>query len=182
MNVRAWILLQLTETKDNVWKHCQGIYFQNVCLQVGLSRYSYCCTQSILENFYCFYSFMAARVIATFFDLLSITQEPKINEQTINKKSIVGRFTFHVSYLRSISSLFLTKEEVKENAEVFNGWLVAGWLYYILFYNRNIPPNICNSGIYTSVVTSWDLFEWKGIIKFNVSFLSFLFSLLWEMS
>lgn len=69
---------------------------------------------------------MAARVITTFFDLLSITQEPKINEQTINKKSIVGRFTFHVSDLRSISSLFLTKEEVKENVEVFNSWLVAG--------------------------------------------------------
>ena len=57
---------------------------------------------------------MAAEVITTFFDLLSITQESKINEQTINKKSIVGRFTFHVSYLRSVSSLLFIKEEVKK--------------------------------------------------------------------
>lgn len=113
------------------------MYFQNVCLQVGLSRYSYCCTQSILENFCCFYSFMAAQVITTFFDLLSITQEPKINEQTINKKSMVGRFTFHISYLRSIFSLLLlTKEEVKKKIQKCS---MAGWwqddsiiLYFII--------------------------------------------------
>lgn len=72
---------------------------------------------------------MAAQVITTFFDLLSVPKKysnKKISEPSLNKNSKVVRFTFNITHLGFISSLLLLiEEEVKKKSEILYGWLAV---------------------------------------------------------